>query len=79
MNKILENELGDMLEVYMNDIIVKLNEKTMHKSYLTNVFSHTRQYNMRLNLEKFTFVVKEDKLKRRKWMKVIGTISGKRS
>jgi len=54
MNKVYDKELlGDILEVYMDDMIVK--------SHLKRVFEQTQKYNMRLNPEKYTFRVQTGK------------------
>lgn len=62
MNKIFRDEIGDMVEVYIDDMIVKSAEEYQHKDHLETVFTHVRQYNMRLNPEKCTFGVKAVKL-----------------
>jgi hypothetical protein len=61
MNKIFRKEIGDMFEVYMDDMIVKSDEVSYHTCHLEAVFTRVRQYNMRLNTKKFTFRVKGGK------------------
>ncbi|GAU49235.1 hypothetical protein TSUD_183260 [Trifolium subterraneum] len=61
MNKVFHNEIGDMLEVYMDDMIVKSEEEIDHTLHLKRVFDQARKFNMRFNLEKCTFGVKAGK------------------
>lgn len=61
MNKILKDKFGDILEVYMKDMIVKSAKDIDHESHIRVVFIEVRQYNMRLNLEKYIFGVKVSK------------------
>jgi hypothetical protein len=53
--------LGDILEVYMDDMIVKSQLEVDHAAHLRRVFKQTRKYNMRLNPEKCTFGVQAGK------------------
>lgn len=46
-----------MLEVYMDDMIVKSEQEVDHVIHLKKVFEQTQKYNMRLNPKKCTFVV----------------------
>ncbi|MCI36081.1 hypothetical protein A2U01_0057303, partial [Trifolium medium] len=52
MNKVFKEEIGDMLEVYMDDMIVKSAVEMEHETHLNTVFSKVRRYNMKLNPEK---------------------------
>ncbi|GAU50120.1 hypothetical protein TSUD_192410 [Trifolium subterraneum] len=61
MNKVFHNEIGDMLEVYMDDMIVKSEEEIDHTVHLKRVFDQARRFNMRFNPEKCTFGVKAGK------------------
>ncbi|GAU32257.1 hypothetical protein TSUD_53840 [Trifolium subterraneum] len=61
MNKVFHNEIGDMLEVYMDDMIVKSEDEIDHTVHLKRVFDQARKINMRFNPEKCTFVVKAGK------------------
>lgn len=47
-----------MLEVYMDDMIVKSAEESQHRRHLEAVFTRARRYNMRFNPEKCTFGIK---------------------
>lgn len=38
MNKIFEDEFNEMLEVYMDEMIIKSNEEQLYKGYITSVF-----------------------------------------
>lgn len=57
MNKIFQEEIGETLEVYMDDMIVKYDQDEIHAQQLKWVFKMVKEYNMRLNLEKWTFDV----------------------
>jgi len=62
MNKVYDKKLlGDILEVYMDDMIVKSQQEVDHAAHLKRVFEQTRKYNMRLNTEKCTFGVQAGK------------------
>ncbi|XP_050889380.1 uncharacterized protein LOC127094613 [Lathyrus oleraceus] len=61
MNKVFKDEIGDMLEVYMDDMIVKSHEEVTHARHLTKVFEQARQCKMRFNPEKCTFGVRAGK------------------
>jgi hypothetical protein len=58
MNRVYEKTLlGDILEIYMDDMIVKSQQEVDHAAHLKGVFEQTHNYNMRLNPEKCTFGV----------------------
>ena len=62
MNKVYDKKLlGDILEVYMDDMIVKSQQKVDHAAHLKRVFEQTQKYNIRLNPEKCTFGVQAGK------------------
>ena len=61
MNKVFRNEIKDMIEVYMDDMIVKSRAKIDHAAHLKKVFAQARQCRMGFNPEKCTFGVKADK------------------
>jgi len=53
MNKVYNKELlGVILEVYMDDMIVKSRQEIGHATHLKRVFEQTWKYNMRLNPRK---------------------------
>ena len=62
MNRVFCDEISDMLEVYMDDMIVKSRTDTDHAAHLKKVFAQARQCRMRFNPEKCTFRVKAGKL-----------------
>lgn len=55
---IFEEDINKMIEVYIDDTIVKSGEEKLHKFDLSNMFNYVKQYNMRLNLEKCTIGVR---------------------
>ena len=61
MNKVFRNEIGDKLEVYMDDLIIKSRVDTDRAAHLRKVFTQARQCRMRFNPEKCTFGVKAGK------------------
>src|SRR3954469_11348628 len=61
MNKVFRGEIGDTLEVYMDDMIVKSRGDTDHTSHLERVFERARSCKMRFNPEKCTFGVRVGK------------------
>ena len=61
MNKVFCNQIRDMLEVYMDDMIVKSRVDTDHAARLREVFAQARQCKIRFNPEKCTFGVKAGK------------------
>ncbi|MCH79610.1 gag-pol polyprotein [Trifolium medium] len=61
MNKVFRTEIGDMLEVYMDDMIVKSKEEVDHTTHLRKIFEKARQCKMRFNPEKCTFGVRAGK------------------
>jgi len=62
MNKVYDKAfMGDILEVYMDDMIVKSQQEVDHATHLKRVFEQTCKYNMRLNPEKCTFGVQAGK------------------
>jgi len=62
MNKAYDKALlGDILEVYMDEMIVKSQQEINHATHLKRVFEQTRKYNMRRNPEKCTFGVQAGK------------------
>ncbi|GAU32517.1 hypothetical protein TSUD_317240 [Trifolium subterraneum] len=61
MNKVFRGEIGDMLEVYMDDMIVKSHDEVDHTVHLQKVFEQARKVNMRFNPEKCTFGIRAGK------------------
>lgn len=58
MNKIFHEEIGEMLKVYIDDMIVKSVQKELHTQHLQHVFKRDQEYNIRLNLKKCTLGVR---------------------
>ena len=57
VNKIFKDFIGDTMEVYVDDMLVKSVQCTEHLQHLDKVFNLLRQYKVKLNLEKCTFGV----------------------
>lgn len=53
-NKVFKNQIRDMLEVYIDDMIVKSKEKVEHMTHLESIFREVRTYEIHLYLEKCT-------------------------
>ena len=58
MDKIFKGRIGRVVEVYVDDIVVKFNSFEQHLKDLDEVFKALRGVNMKLNPEKCTFGVK---------------------
>ncbi|XP_019462945.1 PREDICTED: uncharacterized protein LOC109361868 [Lupinus angustifolius] len=61
MSKVFARQIGEHIEVYMDDMIAKSLPDEDHISILENIFQQLCKYNMRLNPEKCTFGVKAGK------------------
>lgn len=59
MSKLFKEEIEEMLEVYMDNIIIKTNKEELYdkNKNLTIVLVRVRQYNMRLNPEKAIYTL----------------------
>lgn len=57
MTKVLHNQIGDMLKVYMDDMIVKLEEELNHTARLKEIFCDVQRYNLGLNPKKCLYRV----------------------
>jgi hypothetical protein len=55
MNLVFSEQIGHVLEVYINEIIVKTNKSGDPVADLEEVFQQLRRYNLRLNPDKCTF------------------------
>lgn len=62
VTRIFKNQLGKMMEVYIDDILVKSKRKEDHIDHLRETFGILRQYRMKLNLIKCAFGVASRKL-----------------
>lgn len=57
-NKIFREETGETLEVYMEDMLVKSDQKELCALHLQRVFKRVQQYNIRLNPNKCTLNIR---------------------
>nr|KYP56876.1 Transposon Ty3-G Gag-Pol polyprotein [Cajanus cajan] len=57
MNKIFHDQIGQSMEVYVDDMVVKSSDVSAHVRDLAEVFQALRQHQMRLNPEKCIFGV----------------------
>ena len=55
VNKVFADKIGQSMEVYVDDMLVKSPIAEQHIEDLANTFDFLRLYNMRLNLEKMHF------------------------
>ena len=61
VNKVFTDKIGQTMEVYVGDIMVKILTMEQHVYNLANTFATLKLYNMKLNLEKCIFGVKVGK------------------
>lgn len=61
VNKMFREELGKTMEVYVDDMLVKSKTEEQLVEHLNKCFSILRMYEMKLNLEKYTFGMKGGK------------------
>jgi len=61
MDKVFKDQIGRILEVYIDDITVKTPEGNNLLNDLHEIFQQLRRYNLRLNLNKCTFGVEVGK------------------
>ena len=61
MNKVFSKHIGNLMEVYIYDMLVKTKEKDSLLSDLEVVFNYLRWHNMRLNLQKCAFTIEARK------------------
>ena len=61
MTKIFKPLIGHMVEVYIDDIVVKRKTREEHTQHLQEVFCLLRRYNMKLNSSKCAFDVSAGK------------------
>lgn len=61
MNKVFANQIGNMLEVYMDDMIVKFKEDQENTSHKDSLFGEVRKYGIHLYLGKCIFRVRYGK------------------
>lgn len=61
MDKVFVNQIGRNLEVYVDDMVIKTPTSRRHINDLTETFKFMRNFDMRLNPEKFTSGVQAEK------------------
>nr|KYP40021.1 Retrovirus-related Pol polyprotein from transposon opus [Cajanus cajan] len=61
MDKVFHHQIGQNMEVYVDDMVVKTTAATDHASDLAVIFAQVRKHNMRLNPEKCVFGVQGGK------------------
>nr|KYP46002.1 Retrovirus-related Pol polyprotein from transposon 17.6 [Cajanus cajan] len=62
MDKVFHQQIGQNMEVYIDDMVVKTTSATNHATDLAEVFAQIRGHNMHLNPEKFVFGVPPEAL-----------------
>ena len=62
MNKVFHRQIGQIMEVYVDDMIAKEEGMGSHVGNLANVFDSMSRHNMRLNPEKCSFRINGGKL-----------------
>ncbi|XP_056698514.1 uncharacterized protein [Spinacia oleracea] len=60
-NKMVKDQLGDTMEVYIDDMLVKSKKANDHVEHLRQSFEILRKYGMKLNPTKFSFGVSAGK------------------
>ena len=62
MNRCLSELIGDIIEVYIDDIIVKSRKADQLVNNLEATFTHLREFRIKLNPEKCVFRIPKGKL-----------------
>lgn len=57
VNMIFHDLISKTMEVYINNVVVKIKAGVNHIDHLNQVFDVLRKYNINLNPSKFAFVV----------------------
>ena len=57
MTKMFESQLGKSIEVYIDDLVVKIKVVSEHVEDLTNIFEILREHKLCLNASKCSFGV----------------------
>ena len=61
VNKMLESKIGDTIEVYADNILVKSIKASNHLAILVEMFNILRKHNMKLKPSKYAFEVSSGK------------------
>ena len=61
VNRMFQKQIGASMEVYIDDMLVKLTMTKLHITHLSEVFRILREYHMKLNLAKCAFGVSAEK------------------
>ena len=61
VNKVSKDLIGNTMEVYVNDMLVKSVHRIDHLQHLDKAFDLLRQYKVKFNPEKCTFGVASEK------------------
>ena len=61
VNKMFQKQLGESMEVYIDDMLVKAVKAELHIAQLAEAFQVLKHYNMKLNLAKCAFRVSAGK------------------
>ena len=61
VNRIFQKQIGMTMEVYIDDMLVKLTTTELHIAHLSKAFQILREYNMKLNPAKCAFEVSAEK------------------
>ena len=64
MNNVFANQIGRIMEVYVDDMVTKTMGAGDHWKDLGEIFAQIRKFNMRLNLKKCAFGVRGGKFLR---------------
>jgi len=57
MDTMFNAQIGRNLEVYIDDLVVKIPENVVHTTDLGEIFQQVSEFNMRMNPTKCTFGV----------------------
>lgn len=61
VNRMFANQIGKIMEVYMDDMLMKSIWAKYHLQHLNEIFSILRKYNMKLHPNKCAFGVSSSK------------------
>ena len=64
VTKMFKDQMGDTMEVYIDDMLVKRRKKENHLSDLSRTYKILRKYQMKLNASKCSFGVQTGKFLR---------------